>query len=100
MYCVLNICDHRVFVFAFVRAHKVERVFMCRSKKAPGEAALFGGEAGRLEQPLKRVQAHSGSLVSLLDIQLCSSHRLLISGLMRLSPPMFLLYLSLAISMA
>lgn len=73
---------------------------MCLSKKASGEAALFGGKAGRLKQPLKRVQSHSGSLVSLLDIQLCSSYRLLISGLMRLSPRMFLLYLSWANSMA
>lgn len=61
------------------------------SKKGSGEAALFGGEAGRLKQALKSVQSHSGSLVSLLDIQLCSSYGHLISGLMRLSPHMFLL---------
>ncbi len=73
---------------------------MCRGKKASGEAALFGGKAGRLKQALKRVQSHSGSLVSLLDIRLCSSYRLLISGLMRLSPRMILLYLSWANSMA
>lgn len=73
---------------------------MCLSKKAGGEATLFGGKAGRLEQALKRLQVHSGPLVSLLDIQLCSPYRRLISGLMRLSPHMFLLYLSWANSVA
>lgn len=74
---------------------------MCLSKKkARGEAALSVGKARRLKQPLKRVQSYSGSLVSMLDIQLCSSYRLLIRGLMRLSPCMFLLYLSLANSVA
>lgn len=97
VFCVLNKCYPCVY-FTFVGPNKG---FMCLSKKrAAEEPALSGVMMGRLEQLLKKVQSCSGSLVSLLDTQLCSSYGLLLRILMRLSPHMFLLYLSLANLMA
>lgn len=63
---VLNKCASCVY-FTFVQANKVGG-FTRLGKKASGEAGLSGGKAGRLKQALNRVQSHSGSLVSLLDI--------------------------------
>lgn len=90
VFCVLNKCYPCVY-FTFDGTNKG---FMCLSKKGCRGTSTFRGNDGRLEQLLKKVQSCSGSLVSLLDTQLCSSYGLLLRVLMRLSPHMFLLYLS------
>lgn len=90
VFFVLNKCYPCVY-FTFVETNKG---FMCLSKKGCRGTSTFRGNDGRLEQLLKKVQSCLGSLVSLLDTQLCSSYGLFLRVLMRLSPHMFLLYLS------
>ncbi len=72
-------------------------LFNCWSstKRLWGEEVFFGGQA-ETEAAIRGAQSHLSSLVSLLDIRLCSPYSLLIRGLIRLSPRMFLSYLSAA----
>ncbi len=63
------------------------------TKRLRGEEVFFGGQA-ETEAAIRGAQSHLSSLVSLLGIRLCSPYSLLIRGLIRLSPRMFLSYLS------
>lgn len=65
------------------------------TKRPRGKEVFFVGQA-ETEAAIRGAQSHLSSLVSLLDIQLCSPYSLLIRGLIRLSPRMFLSYLSAA----